>query len=342
VIEHRRREPAPGVFRLVLPLPFKGLERVNAYLLADPSGCTLVDCGIFQPALAPSSGWDELEASLRACDFTPADVTRLVITHPHVDHYGMAGRFLSESRAELMMHERSHNDLDAYRDPVGAAQRVGELLEGFGVPREELSELTAFEDWRSYVSDAVEAMTYVRGGETFVCSQRSWLVVYTPGHSAAHICLFSETDGLLVSGDHLLPTVTPHIDFAQKGEGDALGDYLESLEKVESLDPRLVLPGHGRPFQEGADRAAVIARHHDRRLGSILQVIRREPRTVGEITDEVFGPELFDFQRRLAIGEAIAHLVYLRNRGEVEEVARDDGSRAYLKVRRQRAGGDGS
>jgi glyoxylase-like metal-dependent hydrolase (beta-lactamase superfamily II) len=341
VIEHRRRQPAPGVFRLVLPLPFKGLERVNAYLLSDSAGCTLVDCGIFQPALAPSFGWDELVASMSACDRSPADVTRLVVTHPHVDHYGMAGRFVGETGAELMMHEHSRNDLDTYRDPVGAAQRVGELLEAFGVPREELSELTAFEDWRGYVSEVVEATTYVSGGETFRCGERSWSMIHTPGHSAAHICLFSESDGLLISGDHLLPTVTPHIDFAQKGEGDALGDYLGSLEKVEALDPSLVLPGHGRPFEEGADRAAVIARHHDRRLGSILQVIRRQPRTVGEITDEVFGPELFDFQRRLAVGEAIAHLVYLRERGEVQEVAREDGSRAYVKVRRQRTEGDG-
>jgi glyoxylase-like metal-dependent hydrolase (beta-lactamase superfamily II) len=342
VIEHRRREPAPGVFRLVLPLPFKGLERVNAYLLVDPTGCTLVDCGIFQPTLGPASGWDELVASMRACDFKPADVTRLVVTHPHVDHYGMAGRFVSETGADLVMHERSHNDLDAYRDPVGAAQKVGQLLEGFGVPHEQLSELTAFEDWRTYVSEIIEPTSYVRGGENFVCGERSWSVVYTPGHSAAHICLFSETDRLLVSGDHLLPTVTPHIDFAETEQGDALGDYLESLDKVAVLDPSLVLPGHGRPFDEGAARAGVIARHHDRRLGSILQVIRREPRTVSEITDEVFGPELFDFQRRLALGEAIAHLVYLRKRGEVEEVERDDGSRAYLKIRRQRPESGGS
>jgi glyoxylase-like metal-dependent hydrolase (beta-lactamase superfamily II) len=341
VIEHRRREPAPGVFRLVLPLPFKGLERVNAYLLADPAGCTLVDCGIFQPALQPAHGWDELVQSMRACGLEPGDVSRLVVTHPHVDHYGMAGKFVSETGADLMMHEQSRHDLDAYRDPVETARRLGHLLENFGVPHEELSELTAFEDWRSYVSEVVEATSEVRGGESFDSGGRTWTLVHTPGHSAAHICLYSEDDRLLLSGDHLIPTVTPHIDFAERGEADALGDYLDSLERVAALDPSLVLPGHGRPFDEGAARAAVIARHHDRRLGSILQVIRREPRTVGEITDEVFGPELFDFQRRLAVGEAIAHLVYLRHRGEVEEVTRADGRRAFLKVRRQRPESDG-
>jgi glyoxylase-like metal-dependent hydrolase (beta-lactamase superfamily II) len=341
VIEHRRREPAPGVFRLVPPLPFQGLERVNSYLLEDRAGCMLVDCGIYQPTEEPAHGWDEVVGALRACGHEPGDVKRLVVTHPHVDHYGMAGRFVEETGAALVMHQGSRADLEAYRDPAGAAQRLGHLLEDYGVPPDESNELTAFEDWRAYVSNVVDPTTAVAGGESLDCGGRSWTVVHTPGHSASHICLFSEEDRLLLSGDHLLPTVTPHIDFAEgNGDGDALGDYLDSLEKVAALEPSLVLPGHGRPFDEGAARAAVIARHHDRRLGSILQVIRREPRTVSEITDEVFGSELFDFQRRLAIGEAIAHLVYLQRRGEVDRVTRDDGSRAYIKVsRRPGAGG---
>ncbi|MDP9226603.1 MAG: MBL fold metallo-hydrolase [Actinomycetota bacterium] len=336
MIEPRRREPAPGVFRLVLQLPFPGLDRVNAYLLKDQRGSTLVDCGIFQPEL-DGHGWNELADALRACDVKPRQVTRVVITHPHVDHYGMAGRFLEETGAELLMHEMSHHDLDSYRDPAGAARRLARLLADHGVPEEELSELVAFEDWRPYVSGVIEATTAVRGGDSFGCGDRSWSVVYTPGHCISHICLFSEGDRVLISGDHLLPTVTPHIDFERGGEADPLGDYLDSLESVAALDPALVLPGHGRPFDEGAARAGVIARHHERRLGSILQVIRREPRTVSDITDEVFGPELFDFQRRLALGETIAHLVYLRRNGEVERITRDDGWFAYVKIRRRRA-----
>jgi glyoxylase-like metal-dependent hydrolase (beta-lactamase superfamily II) len=336
VTDHRRREPAPGVFRLVLPLPFPGLDRVNSYLLTDGRGCTLVDCGIFQHDLEPDGGWKELVESLRACDVEPRQVTRVVITHPHVDHYGMAGRFVEETGAELVMHEMSHHDLGSYRDPAGAARRLAGLLDDHGVPKNELPELVAFEDWRPYLSTVVDATTAVRGGESLACGERTWTVVYTPGHSLSHICLFSQPDGLLVSGDHLLPTVTPHIDFEQGGEADPLGDYLDSLEKVAALEPALVLPGHGRPFDDGAARAAVIARHHERRLGSILQVIRREPRTVSDITDEVFGPELLDFQRRLALGEAIAHLVYLRRRGEAERITRDDGTFAYMKSRRHR------
>jgi glyoxylase-like metal-dependent hydrolase (beta-lactamase superfamily II) len=259
----------------------------------------------------------------------------LVITHPHVDHYGMAGRFVEETGAQLLMHERSAGDLAAYRNPSEAAESLAAALRDHGVPESDLAELTAFEDWRAYVSSVVEPSTAARDGDTFDCGGRHWRVEHTPGHSSSHICLFSRSDGLLISGDHLLPTVTPHIDFHTEGEADPLGDYLGSLDKVAALEPILVLPGHGRPFDEGAARAGVIARHHERRLGSILQVIRQEARTVDGITDEVFGPELFDFQRRLALGEAIAHLVYLCRRGEAERVVRDDGTIAYLKVRRK-------
>jgi glyoxylase-like metal-dependent hydrolase (beta-lactamase superfamily II) len=336
VIEHRKREPAPGVFRLVLPLPFPGLRRVNAYLLADDDGCTLVDCGISDPGLQPDHGWTELLGALAACNIEPRQVTRLVVTHTHIDHYGMAGRLTDATGAQLVMHEKSQHDLASYRDPAAAERNLAGLLRDHGLPESEVQDLIAFEDWRPYVSAVVDATDAVQGDEVLVSGGRSWKVIYTPGHSPSHICLFSESDGLLLSGDHLLPTVTPHIDFQAGGQADPLGDYLSSLDKVAGLDPSLVLPGHGKPFQEGADRAGVIARHHERRLGSILQVIRYEPHTVSEITDAVFGPELFDFQRRLALGEVIAHLVYLSRRDEVDRVSRDDGTFAYVKIRRRR------
>jgi glyoxylase-like metal-dependent hydrolase (beta-lactamase superfamily II) len=165
-------------------------------------------------------------------------------------------------------------------------------------------------------------------------------VIHTPGHSRSHICLWSATDRILISGDHLLPTITPHIDFKRGLEEDPLGEFLDSLAVIERLDPALVLPGHGRPFDGGAERARVVARHHDRRLGAIVQVIRNEPRTANEITDEIFGTSLLHFERRLALGEALAHLVYLRRRGEIERVRRDDGVYVYRKVSRRRSSED--
>jgi glyoxylase-like metal-dependent hydrolase (beta-lactamase superfamily II) len=161
-------------------------------------------------------------------------------------------------------------------------------------------------------------------------------MIATPGHSPSHVCLWDASERLLISGDHLLPTITPHIDYRRGEDEDPLGQFLDSLDRIEELDPALVLPGHGRPFTDGAARARVVARHHDRRLGSILQVVRNEPHTADEITDEVFGNTLLNFQRRLAIGEALAHLAYLWKRGEIERFTDDDGAYRYRKVRRRR------
>lgn len=334
MLEHRRREPAPGLFRLVLPLPWPGLERVNAYLLAGSDGCTLVDCGMYLPD-SPTEGWGDLVAALDAAGTKPDDVGRLVITHTHIDHYGLAARVVAETGCELWMHEASEHDLESYRHPEHSVERLRELFADHGVTEDELEELTAFEDWTRFVSGIVAPTTALTGGETFRVGEREWEVVYTPGHASSHICLWSPADRLLISGDHLLPTITPHIDFERHGEEDPLGEFLDSLARVERLEPALVLPGHGSPFEDGAERARIVARHHDRRLGSILQVIRREPRTAEEITDEIFGETLLNFQKRLALGEALAHLAYLRKRGEIERIESPDGTLRYLKAKRR-------
>lgn len=335
-MEHRRREPAPGVFRLVLPLPWPGLDRVNAYLLADESGCTLVDAGMFLPDV-DNDGWDDVEGAFAACGHKPSDVTRLVITHTHIDHYGMAGRFVERSGCELWAHPAADKDIDLYQRPEERVRRLRELFTDHGVAEEELDELTQFEDLRRFISRVVRPATHVVDGDVVPVGDREWQVIYTPGHSENHICLWSPQDRLLISGDHLLPTITPHIDYERYGEKDPLGDFLTSLAKVEKLGPSISLPGHGGPFEEGAERARIVARHHDRRLGSILQVVRHEPHTAEEITQEIFGSTLLNFQKRLALGEALAHIRYLSRRGELERVKGDDGTWRYKKASRKRA-----
>lgn len=334
-MQHRRREPANGVFRLVLPLPFPGLDTVNAYLLADESGSTLVDCGIYVPDAERDHGWDDVVDALAAADHSPADIRRLVVTHPHIDHYGMAGRLVEKTGCELWMHRLARSEIEIYRDPEAGRARLRELLTDHGVGEDELDELSAFEDWRPFVSSVVEATRWVEDAVRFDVGGRTWQIVHTPGHAHSHICLWAGDDRTLISGDHLLPTITPHIDYERQGEEDPLGDFLESLARVEELDPALVLPGHGRPFAEGAERARIIARHHDRRLGAIVQVIRREPKTASEITDEIFGSTLLHFQKRMALGEALAHLAYLLKQGEIERVEGPGGTFLYKKVDRR-------
>jgi glyoxylase-like metal-dependent hydrolase (beta-lactamase superfamily II) len=332
----RRREPAPGVFRLVLPLPFPGLRHVNAYLLSGDERDTLVDCGIHDLSPERDHGWDDLIEALDTAGSSLERLERLVITHPHIDHYGMAARIFETTGCELWMHEEANKELDAYRSPEEGTERVKEMLADHGVSKEDIDELAAYEDWRGFITGIVEPTHPLKGGEKFDVGDRTWEMVHTPGHSPSHICVWTGGDRILVSGDHLLPTITPHIDFRRGESPDPLGEFLESLKTIERLEPALVLPGHGRPFEDGGERARAVARHHDRRLGSILQVIRHEPHTASEITDEVFGTSLLNFERRLALGEALAHLAYLVRRGEIERVEAEDGTFRYRKVSRRR------
>lgn len=286
--EHRRREPVPGVFRLVLPLPFEGLGSVNAFLLHDDHEPTLVDCGIYRPSDEGDHGWADIVGALKACDYSPDRIRRLVITHPHIDHYGLASRFVQETGCELWMHEKSDEDLEVYREPSRVASGLREMFVDHGVSEEEVDEIMMFEDWRAFISGLIEPTSEVADGDQMNVGGRTWEFVHTPGHSISHICLWNAGDRVLISGDHLLGSITPHIDFRRGEDEDPLGGFLDSLTKIEKLAPALVLPGHRSPFEDGAERARAIARHHDRRLGSILQVVRREARTAEEITDEIF------------------------------------------------------
>lgn len=331
--EHRRREPAPDVFRLVLPLPFPGLDRCNAYLLAGEERSVLVDCGIWDPN-STGGGYEALEDAVAATGHSMSGISTLVITHPHMDHYGMAGKVAEATGCEVWMHERALKELEMYLDPESLAGELRVLLTDHGVGEEEIEELAAFEDWRPFVHSLVEASRWLDDGDTMEVGGRSWTFVHTPGHDGASICLWSAGDGLLISGDTLLGSITPHIDF-RRGDENPLGDFLASLKRIEELAPALVLPGHGRPFEDGAARARVTAQHHDRRLGAIVQVVRREPHTASQITDEIFSRTLLNFERRLALGEALAHLAYLRLSGEIERVEGEDGKLRYQKASRR-------
>ncbi len=331
----KRREPAPGVFRLVLPLPFPGLDEVNAYLLADEGGSTLIDCGMLLPDDEESDrGYGHLVASLKLCDHEPADITRLILTHTHIDHYGLAGRLKEETGCSVWIHKAGDEELEILRDPDKIAGDLRETYRDHGVKEEELNELTSYEDWRRFVHSIIDADTWLEGDEVIDVGGRSWEFVYTPGHALSHICFFDRKASLLISGDHLLGSITPHIDF-RRGSGDPLGQFLESLEKVEKLGAETVLPGHHRPFLGGAERARATLRHHERRLGAILQVVRRQACTADEITEAIFGRTLLHFQKRLALGEALAHIHYLRLRGEIERISEDDGVLRYRKVSRR-------
>jgi glyoxylase-like metal-dependent hydrolase (beta-lactamase superfamily II) len=316
---------AAGVTRLALPIGVHGIDTVNVYAIADGDRVTLVDCGVWR-ADPVDDGLAALRQGLRSVGYELSDVSRIVITHAHIDHYGLAGRLMELTGCQLWMHALTDLDCEKYRHPDTAVARRRDTYADHGLPEAELPAVAhGLRDWMPYLHSVVEASTRLHGGEQIGTGGRDWEVVHTPGHSVGHICLWSPELGVVLSGDHLLPGVTPPVTFERGFDADPLRSYLESLKRIEALRPTLVLPGHGTPFGDPARRIEAILRNKMRRLAAIRLAIEDAPSTVVEITDRVFSQVMLTYQRSFALAETLAHIAYLRHSGEVERRMRRDG-----------------
>jgi glyoxylase-like metal-dependent hydrolase (beta-lactamase superfamily II) len=322
--------PAPvtslpdGVSRIALPIGVNSIQSVNSYALADGDRVTLVDCGVWRPD-PDDDGLPALERGLNAAGYALSDIGRIVITHAHVDHYGLAGRLLELTGAELWMHAMTDLDCEKYRHPDTARARRRDTFADHGVSDAEIEMIADTSGtWLPYLHSVVEAGRRLHGGERFQVGVRKLEVIHTPGHSFGHVCLWSPSDGMLFSGDHLLPGVTPPVTFERGFDADPLRSFLESLQRIADRDPRVVLPGHGHPFREGARRAEAIARSKRRRVEAIHRMIVDAPCTVTEVADRLVAGAVRSHQRHLVLAETLANIAYLRGSGLVERRLRPD------------------
>jgi glyoxylase-like metal-dependent hydrolase (beta-lactamase superfamily II) len=345
-------EVAPGVHRMALPLGIHGVPTVSAYLLRDDDGDVLVDCGVAAGTArdgsvgagdrdANADGTAALSAAMHACGSSLDRLARLVITHAHVDHFGLAGEVVRRSGGELWMHEATRLDLAKYADPDEAIDRRMLMLADHGLFGDELTESAeGLRDWLPVMPSIGEPSRELAGGERFTAGGRTWEVVHTPGHSPGHVCLWSAQDRLLCSGDHLLQVVSPPVTFERGFDPDPMGSYLDSLDRVGALEPDLVLPGHGPPFRDGARRAAAIAQGKQRRLEQVRGLVEDRERTVTEITEELFRTVLTGAQRHFAMAEILAYLAYHEIRGALERGRLPDGVFVWRAARNDDQGAD--
>jgi len=314
-----------GLARVPLPVGVNAVESVNMHVLADGDRVTLVDCGVWRPDL-PDGGLGAVEAGLEAAGYSVRDVSRIVVTHAHIDHYGLTGRLMELTGAELMMHALTDLDCEKYRHPDTARARRRDTYADHGVSEAERTDLADhLTRWLPYLHSVVEASRRLRGGEELLIGGDPWQVVHTPGHSLGHVCLWSAARGVLLSGDHLLPGITPPVSFERGFDADPLRSYLDSLRTIAALRPRLVLPGHGAPFGDAVGRIDAILRTKLRRLEAIRRAIQERPSTVTELADRLVVKAGLAHQRQLAISETLAHIAYLRWGGLVERRTRPDG-----------------
>jgi len=320
-----------GIHRLAIPTPFQ-VGRVNAYLIED-SPLTLVDSG-------PNSAkaLDELEQALAARGHAVEDIELLIITHQHMDHFGLASILARRSGAEVAALDRLAPFLASYGRETDLDDRFAEqTMLRHGIPPEIVTALRAvsagFRAWGSQV----EVSRPLADGSQLQLGDRDLRVLHRPGHSPSDTVFFDESRGILIAADHLIahissnPLLARPLGAADDYDGprpQALITYLASLEQTRAMELALVLPGHGQPI---TDHVALIDerfRLHRRRAEKIHRLIEDRPRTAHEVAQELWG-NVAVTQAYLTLSEVLGHVDLLLEDGRVVE-REDDGVVRFL------------
>ncbi len=300
----RGEKVIPGVWRLRLPLPWPGVPHCNAWALASGSGVVLVDTGMHEPG-----SMAHLERALDQAGLKVEHVRLIVCTHAHVDHCGQAPPIAERARCEVWMHhDHAHHTDD---DLEEALKRRVVVAHQSGVPAEAVQRW--IERRRGQGTGQAGALRIDRElaeGDTVDTDLGAWRVIDTPGHAPSHICLYQPERRLLISGDHLLGRVSLYFDTGYTP--DPVAEFLDSLGKVENLDARLALSGHGRPFTDVAGHVAANRALIEQRLAAVETAL---PGTAYEIAQSVYGERFNELTATWLLSKTRAWLAHLERRG---------------------------
>lgn len=309
---------AEGIHRIPLPLPSDVLKAVNVYVIESDDGLLLIDGG-----WAIEASRNVLERGLRQLGAGFSHIGRFLVTHVHRDHYSMAAQLGGEYGADVGLGADEKPALDLLNDntrprtetpffaslvAAGAAEIAAQWNEvELAVPNQSV--------WR-YPD------TWFEGDHAIPVGARTLEAVHTPGHTAGHYVFADRSAGLMFSGDHVLPTITPSIGFTMPPAPDPLGDFMASLIKVRALPDLTVLPAHGPVAPSTHVRVDELLAHHEHRLTKSLATLAKAPLTAFDAANQLSWTrhersydELDLFNRGIAAMETKAHLELLVARG---------------------------
>jgi glyoxylase-like metal-dependent hydrolase (beta-lactamase superfamily II) len=323
------QEVAPGVFWLRMPLPF-ALDHINLWVLRDGAGWTLVDTGLNSEATRRL--WDEIVAE----GLAGLPVRRVVVTHYHPDHFGLAGWLTQRFGVELWMTES-----EFVTAQVVFAQLPGHTNEaslalfarhGLDEERQEAVR-NRKHSYHKAISEPPTTFRRMLDGDVLQIDGRQWRVIMGYGHAPEHAALYCEELGVLISGDMVLPKISTNVSvWASEPEGDPLELFLRSVQHYAELPAgTFVLPSHGLPFQGLRPRAAALREHHRLRLDELLAACDH-PVSAADIVPVLFRRQLDNHQMVFAMGEAIAHLNHLLYQRRIVREAGPDGILRFMRA----------
>jgi glyoxylase-like metal-dependent hydrolase (beta-lactamase superfamily II) len=319
----RMTKIAEGIYHLEVALGVHTLGNIGIYVIKSGSECAIIDTGF-----DTKEGLESLTKQLKEIDIEITDITQIIATHAHGDHYGMAGTLRKLSKATIALHylEKASNDRLTHEkhDP----EQMEKWFSANGAPPTSSLERKGFGPFRHHFMSQTEPDIVLQGDETLHIGDNNLKVIWTPGHAAGHIVLYEADKKILFAGDHVLPRITPNVAARSDNSTDALGQFINSLNTVRKLEADTVLPAHGKPFHTLQKRVDEIIGHHEERNGEILNAVKARPMTGWEIAGAISWlkgrggkkfEDLLPMDKRLAIMETLSHIDYLKNEGKLKK-----------------------
>jgi glyoxylase-like metal-dependent hydrolase (beta-lactamase superfamily II) len=304
-----------GVWSVPVTIPDNPLRYTLCYLLLADSGAVVVD-----PGWETDRGWADLQHGLAAAGLPADRVTGIVVTHVHPDHHGLSQRLSEESGAWIAMHTAELSFLPSrIGEVIGGADGFRSWLVRSGVP-DDTAIFGDGEDLRMF--NMAEPDVLLNHGDALDLPGRCVRVVWTPGHTPGHICLHDADYDLLLTGDHLLPRISPNVGLTPVSADSPLTRYLESLRAMHRYRSAEALPAHEYRFRGIAQRSEALIEHHDARAREVLDIVAAAGQpTIWEVAQKLTWSRPWDeitgYMRRAALAEAEAHVEYLEREGRL-------------------------
>ena len=319
---------APGVWWLRMPLPF-ALDHINLWLLEDGPGWAIVDTGY--ATAETKSLWRRIFGE----HLGRLPVTRVLVTHYHPDHIGLADWLTRRCRVPLWITEREWlyaRVMSQGADDLAPLRRSFARSAGLDETASEIFEHRQ-NSYRRGVPSVPASFQRLQDGTTIEIGGREWRVIVGEGHAPELACLYCAETGVLIAGDQVLPKISPNISVqAFEPDGDPLACYLSSLVKLREAVPAdtLVLPSHNLPFFGLHARIASLAAHHKARCDEVIAACAT-PKSAMQLVPVLFRRTLDPHQLGFALGEALAHLNYLMHQGVLSRTLGCDGVYRFMR-----------
>jgi glyoxylase-like metal-dependent hydrolase (beta-lactamase superfamily II) len=310
---------AEDIYQLRLPLPF-ALNHVNVYLLRGDTGWTILDTGIHWKA-----GEETWRYGFAKLDIRPNQIEKIVLTHFHPDHFGMAGwlqGLAADAGKQVDIHISEREDQNAelvWRNNMDMDFGAWLRFNGLPAPFAETVDASMGDTFRMTLPHPTP-MKQIKAGELVKMGTRQFRSIHAPGHSDGQLLFYDEADKLMLSGDHILMTITPNIGLWEHSDPNPLVNFMASLREIRNIDVRVALPGHRKLIENWTGRIEELLEHHEHRLGVALESIEKGAKTPYEVTEKIFDTNRFtSHEWRFAIAETLAHLDFLQREGKIRK-----------------------